>query len=151
MPGGSLPSSRRRLVSAFTPEPTPMQSYPTNIGVVLRARSTARRAVTPVSRSPHSSIVVSSGPCRFANALQGQQQFGSRPRTRVRVARTMPTRTDHVTLMRGAAAIGAGWQLGDSHHSHADTGASSVGLGLEHRCGVKVNNNLGRVPARACA
>ncbi|MGB7857337.1 MAG: transposase, partial [Pseudolabrys sp.] len=34
-------------------------------------------------------------------------------------------RTDHVTLMRGAAAIGAGWQLGDSHHSHADTGASS--------------------------
>ena len=54
-------------------------------------------------------------------------QFGSRPRTRVRVrvARALPTRTDHVTLMRGAAAIGAGWQLGDSHHSHADTGASS--------------------------
>ena len=52
----------------------------------------------------------------------------------------MPTRTDHVTLMRGAAAIGAGWQLGDSHHSHADTGASSVGLGLEHRCGVPVGS-----------
>ena len=31
--------------------------------------------------------------------------FGSRPRTRVRVARTMPTRTDHVTLMGGTAAL----------------------------------------------
>jgi hypothetical protein len=33
--------------------------------------------------------------------------IGSRPRACARVARTMPTRTDHVTLTRGAAALAA--------------------------------------------
>ncbi len=39
--------------------------------------------------------------------IPDERTIGSRPRACARVARTMPTRTDHVTLTRGAAALAA--------------------------------------------